>query len=198
MLDQCIFWFSVLAPCFTIDVGSVNRIFKLPPQNRQQLSDNTDPEKRIYFWTSRGGQYILSLDSCPFLDWYLFQSKHKLTEKSCRDPDIHFQCVWWKHIITKKQLPSKQLLSCFFSTWNVEGLLSGLMRRWPLRCCVKNLDEEAQKIMSHVVVVPLPISVQAHCMLFHRPSCKDQTRFKKSLRTINLLFQWLKKAVSTN
>lgn len=65
-------------------------------------------------------------------------------------------------------------------------------------CWVKNLDEEAQKIMSHVVLVPLPISVQPHCMLFHKPSCKDQTRFKKHLRTTNLLFQWLEKAISTN
>jgi len=63
---------------------------------------------------------------------------------------------------------------------------------------MKNCDEEAEKIMCHSVLVPLPISVQLHCMLFHKSSCKDQTRFKKNLRAINLLFEWLEKAISTD
>lgn len=89
---------------------------------------------------------------------------------------------------------SKQVLSCCFSTWNVECLPSGLVRRWPLSCQMKNCDKETENIMCHSVLVLLLISVQPQCMLFYKPSCKDQTRS----RTINLLFQWLKKVIYTN
>lgn len=102
-------------------------------------------------------------------------------------------------IITKKQLSSQQVLSCCFSTWSVECLPSALVRRWPLSCWMKNCDGEAEKIMCHSVLVPLLVSVQLHCMLFHKPSCKDQTRFKNTLRTINLVFQhWKRPFLQTN
>lgn len=100
-------------------------------------------------------------------------------------------CVCGNCIIINKQV-SNQIFSCWFSTWNVECLPSGLMSRWSLTCWVQNCDE-GKRTMCHSVLVPLPISVQLHCILFHKPSCKDQTRFKNTFSKINLLLQWLKK-----
>lgn len=67
-----------------------------------------------------------------------------------------------------------------------------------MSCCMKKFDLEAEKMMRHNVLVLSPISVQPHCVLSHKPSCKDQTRFKNTLKTTNLLFQWLKKAISAD
>ena len=77
--------------------------------------------------------------------------------------------------------------------WNAFHLVS-----WGGGLCHARWKIVMRKQRKLCATVPLPISVQLHCMLFHKPSCKDQTRFKHTLGTINLLFQWLKKAISTD
>lgn len=66
----------------------------------------------------------------------------------------------------------------------MECLPSGLVRRWLL----SGLDEKAWwgSRENHVQKCAGTITygnMEPHCMLFHRPSCKDQMRFKEKKKT---------------